>query len=260
MTHYNRNSGQDKAGEARILQEPWRFIYWCWAQADSLRQLLKSRGHRCTFLRDLPCAAFRRDNPVIVEPAAWDKTCARQGSWYRAAQKFGALLLVSPVDLSSLKKTFKIDLAATITFSDFTPKRSATAQEIEALKYDPFFQEVVPEEWFKATENESRQHMKLAARYGSTLTSWPELFSIQTANHANFFNPKLYTIQNNQKVPYSIYSTAYICSCCLQLFRVVETGHPMLLSAPCPGGVIYGHLSPDSFLLVQNNPYFELPA
>ncbi len=246
----------------RSPRQPWRIVYWFWETPETLRDLIKAAGYKCTLLRDLPCAALRRDNPVIVAPGAWDKTCARQGSWYRASEKNGAVLLVSPVFLEPVFENSSVKgcLAATLDFERLAPPRSARPEEIEELLEEEVFRKIVPQEWFQTTRRQSLSHMKLAERFGADVTSWQALFAIQTANHANFITPKLTVSVDGEPAPCSIYPTAYLCSCCLQLFRVMETRHKALLVLPCPGGVIYGKLTPNRYIRVKNHPQFEKTA
>lgn len=236
-------------------KNPWRFVYWFREPPDRLRALVRSAGYKCVFMRDLPCAAFRRDMPVIVVPGAWNKTCARQGSWYRASDKNGAVLLVSPVCLDPIFENKAVNgfLAATLDPDGFVPPRFARPGEVEALVSDASFLDNAPQEWLRASRRQSEFHMSLAKRFGAATTSWKKLFAIQSANHANFISPKLTAEINGEAVPYSIYPTAYLCSCCIQVFRVMETGREQLLAAPCPGGVIYGRLTPDRFVRVINH-------
>lgn len=244
------------------FQQSWRFVYWFWEQPEQLRGIVKGAGCKCTLLRDLPCAALRRNTPVIVVPEAWDKTCARQGSWYRASDKNGAVLLVSPVFLNRIFENSAVrgGLAAILDLEPFTPKANARTEQIDKLLEDRVFRKLVPLEWFQVNKRQESTHVALAVRFGATVTSWSALFAIQTANHANFISPGLTATLNGEPVPCSIYPTAYLCSCCLQLFRVMETGRKQLLVAPCPGGVIYGQLTPDRYIRVRNHLQFEKPA
>lgn len=246
----------------RSSGKPWRIVYWFWETPETLRDLIKAAGYKCTLLRDLPCAALRRDNPVIVAPGAWDKTCARQGSWYRASEKNGAVLLVSPVFLEVVFENAAVKgcLAATLDFERLAAPRSASPEEIGELLEDSVFRDIAPRKWFQTTRRQSVSHVKLAERFGAEVSSWQALFAIQTANHANFITPKLTVSVAGEPTPCSIYPTAYLCSCCLQLFRVMETNHKAFLVLPCPGGVIYGKLSPHRYIRVNNYPQFAKPA
>ena len=99
-----------------------------------------------------------------------------------------------------------------------------------------------------------RIYLRWAKRLGSDETNYDALHVSHTANHANFMRPQFFVTKDRQRVPYSIDHSAHLCSCCLELFKVIGEQYPAKLVAPCPGATIFARLKPDQYLLVENAP------
>ena len=195
----------------------------------------------------LVCPGLDEISKVIsVGPEVWDSTCHRQGSWYRESKKNGQYLIISSLELEH----FEPYKEAIITRSNFTLPRSASKEEMEEMVRDKEFKLLIPEEWNSISDLEKRIWIRWARRSGSD-ADWDTLFLTHTANHANFIKPRFFIEENGQRIPYSINTSANLCSCCLELFQVIGNNHPTKLVSPCAGALIFSRLPKDRYLLVE---------
>jgi hypothetical protein len=231
-----------------------RYVYWFSSrEMGTFDETLSRQDHKRMVVRDVPCVALRRERISIIEPKAWDGTCKRQGSWYHGSDKAGMTCVVSPVELPEHRP----NLATCLAPSGFTPPRYASQEEMVALAEDEDFLTRAPKRWYTVAPRETRGAARLAKRLGHPVNDKRVLFLAQTANHANFISPRLAVGSNGESVPYSIAPSAHLCSCCLELFRVLETGRKRLLVSPCPGAVRLGGLEANRFVRVDNCGGFE---
>lgn len=230
---------------------PYRkFVYWMTeAQSEALRTELTGRGVKVKTAKGIVCTPLDVINKIsIVPPHVWNETCGRQGSWYRTSDKSGLYLIVSAFELEPPYAVFR---AAVITDSNFAPPRLATPEEKDALLGDPSLRERMPEEWRYVAETEKRIYLRWARRLGANVEDYDILYRSHTANHANFIHPRFFVEENGLPIPYSIDRSAYLCSCCVELFQVLGADFDKKLVAPCPGATIYARLKPDRYLLVE---------
>jgi hypothetical protein len=183
---------------------------------------------------------------ISVGPEVWDSTCHRQGSWYRESKRNGQYLIVSSLELEH----FESYKEAIITQSKFTLPRPASMEEMEEMVRDKEFKPLIPEDWNIISDLEKRIWIRWARRSGSD-ADWDTLFLTHTANHANFIKPRFFIEENGQRIPYSIHTSANLCSCCLELFQVIGDNHPKKLVSPCAGALIFSRLPKDKYLLVE---------
>jgi len=183
---------------------------------------------------------------ISIGPEVWDGTCHRQGSWYRESEKNGQYLIISSLELSD----FESHKEAIITKSDFSPPVLATVNEMEEMVNDEEFKPLIPHDWNIISDLEKRIWIRWARRSGSD-ADWDTLFLTHTANHANFIKPRFFIEENGQKIPYSLHTSANLCSCCLELFQVIGYSYPKKLVSPCAGAVIFSRLPKDKYLLVE---------
>lgn len=240
------------SGEGVAMRPPDEYrkhVYWLRKdEALSLGEEMKERGLPARIPKGVVCTPLDERNRLsIVPPAVWGETCSRQGSWYRESDRNGLFLVVSSSSLDSLEGS----KTALITKSDFQPPRSATTEEKEALARDPEFVRKIPPDWFSVAEAEKKTYLRWARRFGSEAEDYDFLFLSQTANHANFLSPRFYIEEGRQVVPYSIDTTAHLCSCCLELFQILGREHARKLVRSCPGATLFARLEPDRYLLVE---------
>ncbi|HUU40505.1 MAG TPA: hypothetical protein VMW42_06180 [Desulfatiglandales bacterium] len=183
---------------------------------------------------------------ISVAPEVWNETCRRQGSWYRSSDKNGLYLIISPQELKGFEQ-FK---QAVITGSDFLLPEPATRKHKQEMVEDEEFKRLVPEEWYQASDIEKRLWTRWAKRLGSN-EDWDSLFLTHTACHANFISPRFFIESDGLKIPYSIDSSANLCSCCLELFQIIGNNWQRKLVAPCAGAVVFARLPKDKYLLVE---------
>lgn len=226
-----------------------KYVYWLKeSQVGSLEKITEERGIKLRFAKGVMCTPLDPINKIsLVAPSVWDETCKRPGSWYRASDKFGFYLVVSSFKLVE----FEEELSCIITESDFVPQRPATKEEKIALVSDPAYIALAPRQWSEVEETEKRIYLRWAKRLGSEIEDYELLFLTQSANHANFISPRLFTNSGGELIPYSIDRSAHLCSCCLELFQVIGEEHPQKLVAPCPGATIFARLRRDRYLLAS---------
>jgi len=183
---------------------------------------------------------------ISVGPEVWDGTCHRQGSWYRESKKRGQYLIISSLELDD----FEPYKEAIITRSDFSPPFLATVDQMQEMVKDEDFKPLIPYDWNIISDLEKRIWIRWARRSGSN-ADWDTLFLTHTANHANFIKPRFFIEEHGQKIPYSIHTSANLCSCCLELFQVIDGNYAKKFVSPCAGAVIFSRLPKDKYLLVE---------
>jgi hypothetical protein len=226
-----------------------KHIYWLSEEGEvSLREELRAAGLRLKSAKGVACTPLDEMNKISsVSPEVWTRTCARQGSWYRASPKSGLHLIISSFELDRAKYTKE----ATITKSDFRPPRYADEKEKMEMIRDTDFARKIPAEWQTISEAEKGTYLRLAKKLGSSVEYFDFLYLSHTANHANFIAPRFFVTQQEGLIPYSIDRSAHLCSCCLELFQILGQEYPRKLVAPCPGATIFARLNPDEYLLVE---------
>ncbi len=227
-----------------------KFVYWLSESEErALRDRLAGWGTKVKTVRGVVCPALDRSARVSsISPKTWDETCARQGSWYRASEKNGRYLVVSPDPILGLDGRW----AAVITLSAFTPPRLATASEEAEMARDPCLKRNIPPGWYRVRSGEKRAFLRWASQLGSSVAEFRALFLAHTANHANFISPRFFVRDDGgNAIPYSLDRSAHLCSCCLELFQVIGGHFKKKLVAPCPGAVRFARLDPDRYFLVE---------
>jgi hypothetical protein len=226
-----------------------KHIYWLTGEEENrLRGELVAKNFLLKVAMGAACMPLDPRNKVSsVAPEVWNQVCKRQGSWYRSSIRNGMYLIVSAFAL----RGYKDKKAATITESAFIPPRLATWEEKQALCQDRVFRSILPEEWQRPGDMEKRIFLRWASRFGSSVQDYDLLYLTQTANHANFFEPRFFIRSGRDIVPYSIDRTAHLCSCCVEMFQVLGGEYRRKLVAPCPGACIFARLKPDRYLLVR---------
>jgi hypothetical protein len=227
-----------------------RYVYWLTAEQERrLRKRFSKGGTPLRSSKGVVCTALNPVNTLSsVSPSLWQEgICSRQGSWYRKSDRSGLFLVVSRLELKDAAE----GPSAILTESDFTPPRRAEPDQKAALLRSLDAKAQIPPEWFRVNEAEKRSYMRWAKRNGSTETDFEALFLTHTANHANFIEPLFFIREQNEIVPYSIDSTAHLCSCCLELFQVIGRSFRVKFVAPCAGAAVFAGLPPDRYLRVE---------
>ena len=227
-----------------------KHIYWLTEDREArLGEELLGQGTKLKRAKGIVCTPLDRINRISsVPPAVWNETCARQGSWYRQSERNGQFLIVSSFEL----KDYEEHKSAVITETNFDPPRLATKVDMEALLEDERLREKLPEEWTRVREMEKRIYMRWARRLGGEPSDYEALYHSHTANHANFIHPRFFIEDGRGPIPYSINRSAWLCSCCVELFQVLGRNYHKKLVAPCPGATIFARLKPDKYLLVES--------
>lgn len=71
-----------------------------------------------------------------------------------------------------------------------------------------------------------------------------------SANHANFIDPRFFKDVRGRKTPYSIATSAYVCSSCLEFFNILGGQWPVKYVVPCMGAVQFAKLPPNDYFKV----------
>lgn len=226
-----------------------KHIYWLTKEAEArLRAELEARHINMRVAKAIVCTPLDEINKISsVAPDVWNKTCARQGSWYRASDKNGLFLVVSSFELEG----YEDKKSASISISNFHPPRLAMPEEKEEMIQDPDFMNQIPSGWRRVEQREKQIYLRWARKLGSDVAAYDFLYLSHTANHANFIKPRLFITENQSIIPYSIDRSAHLCSSCLELFQVLGTQHRKKMVAPCPGATIFARLKPNRYLLVE---------
>ncbi len=227
-----------------------KHIYWMKASQEArLGEELLRQNIKLKKAKGIVCTPLDRINKIAsVSPAVWSETCARQGSWYRQSERNGQFLIVSSFELKGYEK----ERSAIITETNFEPPKLATGKEIAELFQEEKLKENMPEEWAKVQEIEKRIYLRWSRRLGAEPADYDALYRSHTVNHANFIHPRFFMEDSRGPIPYSINRSAWLCSCCVELFQVLGRDYHKKLVAPCPGATIFARLKPDGYLLVEN--------
>jgi hypothetical protein len=236
------------------------------ALLEDLQEELKGKGIRMKKARRFGCEVVHpRYKVAVTSPEIWRISCQRQGSWYRSSPMADKFMIGSDVPIDCMSG------GTHITVAKFTPPRLPTPEEIRMLANDPIYQKERPDEWeriqpmeetvFKLTreklgadkdEDVEPIRKKLGLPKDGKGLTLKEVFVCQCANHANFINPKFYTEENGNKVPYSIGGSMTICSSCMEYFGIIGSDFPVRYVTPCTGAVMALGMDPDIYMRVEN--------
>lgn len=226
-----------------------KYVYWLTEkEADRARKTLQDQGLKVRMAKGVPCTPLDAFNKIsIVAPSIWNDICHRQGSWYRESEKNGLYLVVSSFPVTGLEN----GLEAIVTLTDFKAPRLATVEDKQIMISDPEFKKKIPLEWMKLDEKDTKLTLKWAKKLDSRIENYETIYLTHTANHANFLTPRFFIKERDVVVPYSIDKSAYLCSCCLEIFQVLGRPFTKKLIAPCPGATLFARLESDRYLLVE---------
>ena len=228
-----------------------KYVHWLpRGDFEALRSRLLGKKVRMTPIRSVPCKGLSDVVDIgFVMPEEWNKTCRRQGSWYRQSDRNGQILVLSSRPIEGLAAE------AVIEPCDFRPPSLPDAAARKALAEDPGYRRRAPAEWFEITDEERRYWDNLIRKIGGTGTL-DQVFEIHNANHAAFLKgaPAAETAGGG-KAPYSIARSADVCSACVELFDLHPDlrRFPVKYVMPCPGLVLFGKAPRDAYLKVARS-------
>lgn len=238
--------------------DPYR-KFSCFIEPEELagiEQDLRKKGKRLYKARRMMCELLHPKREAgIAGPEVWDRTCRRQGSWYRNSDRAGKVLYVGNDPIPGAAGT-------SIAPSDLDPPtRLPTDGEIEKLIASPEYQEKKPVDWDDinpwdiAQFQQFRQglHKMGKATDEELREEFMSVFPFQCANHANFISPEFFIGESGQRIPCSIAPTMKICSACLELFGLVGADFPEKMVFLCPGAVMVTGLPRDVYFFVKEN-------
>ena len=232
-----------------------KYVHWISREAlEALRARLLEKKIRMTPIRSVPCKGLSDAVDVgFVLPEEWNKTCRRQGSWYRQSDRNGFVLVLSSEPLDKLGAEGPSP-EAVIEPCEFETPPPPDAAARKALAEDPDYRRRAPAEWFRISDEERRYWDNLVRKIGGTgtLDEWLETHN---ANHAAFFTAK----PGGGEAPHSIARSAGVCSACVELFDLHPDlrRHPVKYVMPCPGLVLFGGAPKDAWLKVTR---LQLPT
>ncbi len=230
-----------------------KFVYWLPAdEFNRFRSQFEQDKHKEVFVPvRYPCEVLSPARPLgAVLPETWNKSCNRQGSWYRTSAKAGQVILVSNEILPDLKE----HLSSQVSVVRFTPPQLPSIKEIQDLIKTPTYTSRAPEEWPHFNLEEQIKYRKYFDAHGISL-SLDEVMTHQSANHANFLqtDPPFAVLEDGTRVPYSIMPLELTCCACHEIFGVLGAEHPRKYVMRCPG-LKFVDLAQGEYFLIESMP------
>ncbi len=197
----------------------------------------------------IPCRVLRETTEIgCVAPQAWEGFCKRRTSWYLSSGNAGRFLIVSryPLGLPGLEDS------TLVMGSNFNPERLPNSGEIAEMVQSASFQESKPRIWDRVDQMEREFQRRWFKRHGiNERFDFDQVFMVHSANHSNFINPRFYVFLNGSKSPYSIATSARVCSSCLEFFNILGEKWPVKYVIPCIGAVQFARLPKDRYFRVE---------
>jgi hypothetical protein len=207
-----------------------------------LKEALAEKGVEPVRTKKAVCLPLSLDLSIaFVEPQVWEEydLCRRQLSWYRASPFSQRILLVSSVALDD----YGLHPETIIRDSPFRtrnfPDRASQLRLIARESY----RKSRPEVWEAIAQDDPDQQKRWLKVMGLGHMSYEALFVGHCANHANFLEPEYYVVEGEEKVPYSIARTPYVCSACLEFYNIIGSEHKKKYVVPCPGAVLFAGMA-----------------
>lgn len=227
-----------------------KFVYWLTVrELDRLKEGLADKGLDLFRTKKAVCLPLSRDLKIaFAEPQVWDEysLCHRQLSWYRESPFRQKVLVVSSFVLEDEHLHPETIIRDSKFRSRIFPDRAEQLRMIARESY----QKSRPEEWENIDGEDSDQQKRWLKVMGLGHMSYKELFIGHCANHANFIDPDYYILEGNQRVPYSIGRTPFICSACLEFYNIIGADNKKKYVVPCPGAVLFAGM--------DGNHYYEV--
>jgi hypothetical protein len=224
-----------------------KFTYWLTpGEFGGLKTALAEKGFDPLQVKKAVCLPLSRNvSLAFVEPQVWEEyeLCRRQLSWYGASSFKGKILLVS----SSALNEYGLHPETIIRDSAFRtrtfPDRAAQLRLIARESY----RKCRPEAWEDMAREDPEQQRRWLKVMGLGHLSYGELFVGHCANHANFIEPEYFMMEGEEKVPYSIGRTPFVCSACLEFYNIIGSEHKKKYVVPCPGAVLFAGMAGSRF-------------
>jgi hypothetical protein len=234
-----------------VVTEYRKYCYWLNPHSvNKVRNLLEQEGIRLEEEVRIPCRVLRSSHDIrILTPSAWDGFCKRKTSWYWKSDKAKKLLIVSsrPLECSGL------DRPIVIHESNFQPHRLPLPEEVRLLVQSKEFEKKKPRLWDKVTIAEKDTYQRWLKRFHDQEPfDFDRIFMVQSANHANFLDPRFYTGVGEAVTPYSIAKSAYVCSSCLEFFNILGDQWRVKYVVPCLGAVQFARVPQDMYFRVES--------
>jgi hypothetical protein len=233
------------------MAEYQKYCYWLDPHSlNKVRNLLEQEGIRLEEEARIPCRVLRPSLDIrVLTPSAWNGFCKRKTSWYWKSDKAKKLLIVSstPLQYSGL------DRPIVIHESNFQPNRFPLPEDVTQLVRSKKFEKNKPRLWDKVTIAEKDTYQRWLKRFHVQESfDFARIFMIQSANHANFLDPKFFTGVGEAVAPYSIAKSAYVCSSCLEFFNILGEQWPLKYVVPCLGAVQFARVPQDKYFRVES--------
>ena len=227
-----------------------KYCYWIEPRLlNALREYLEEKETPLADEAHVPCRALRASKQIVlVLPQAWTGICKRKTSWYLKSDKTQKVLVVSNLSLDVL------DLGSPILIheSDFSPERLPLPEDLAQLIDAEKYRKRKPSEWDKIDPLEIEFHERWFDRLGGKgHFDFEKIFSSQSANHANFLDPRFFVMVNGTRAPYSIADSIRVCSSCVEFFGILGGEWPVKYVVPCAGAVQFARLPMNHYFKVE---------
>jgi len=224
-------------------------------ELNVIKDWAKEKGVRMYKARDMPCEPLHPQRKIgYVAPKVWDRSCRRQGSWYRESSQAGKYLLISSFRMEHLHRGTKLSI------SDFSALRLPSKNVQMEMVQSTIYQRKKPGEWEKLSDNDMLRfkmaRSELCRLYGLNSGQMEEelheVFVTHCANHSNFLAPRYYITEGSEIYPYSIADTPHVCSSCAEFFNLLGQEYRLKFVTPCTGAVIGAKLPLNKYVKVKN--------
>lgn len=219
-----------------------KFVYWIEESIfEDVKAKIEASGICLTETKKASCTPLsKRVNVGYVLPETWGRfeLCKRQLSWYGSSGYCGKILLVSSFDL----KDFGMRSEVRIRQSVFKPSSLPSTEEKVRLIERPSYKMARPEEWNNIGSQDPKDKEHRLKALGLRGVKFDELFVSHCANHANFIEPACFTLEGDERIPYSICKTSHVCSACMEWYNIIGGSFRKKLVVPCPGAVLFAGL------------------
>ncbi len=229
-----------------------KYIYWMGKQQfESSRSELQQAGYKVAASAMTPCEVLKCRGKTVnyATPGVFNRVCTRQGSWYRASDKAGKILLVSDHKLAN---QYDVYFDATINTTDFIPEQLPGRKELKVLINHPAYNDSKPAEWEQVAMKDKLMFKSLFTMTG--FWKWGDNMKKHwlhhRSNHANFLSKQYTTKIDNEQVAYSVTDNDGVCSSCVEFFNIID-GDARKLVRACPGSITFGGAQRDVYYDVK---------
>ncbi len=226
-----------------------KFCYWLNRnELEEVRKNLTDGGIPLAEETHVPCRVLKASSEIgLVSRSAWESLCKRKTSWHRTSKKAEKVLVVSNRPLERLD----FHTSILITESDFKPGRFPDPGEMARMVQSDTFRRRTPPLWNRVEPSEKDSYRRWFIRYGVDGSfDFDRIFLMQSANHANFLDPRFFVTLGDRIAPYSIADSLHACSSCLEFFDILGEEWPVKYVVPCLGAVLFARLPRDRYFKI----------